>query len=352
MRVKYVFICILCSVLMGMPLHAQTAQLDARFDSTYILIGDQIHFRVRLEQTGPVTVTFPEWKDTLIKAIEILEVSPIDTTSSKDGSLIISQDLLITGFDSGIYFVPHIAFPVDVQGNKDTLFTPVAGLQVFSMPLDTAQAIFDIKPLYEMPVTWQEIWHVVVWVLVRLIGVGILILLLILLWQILVKKKKPLAFFRKRIIEPPHVVALRDLEHLRVEKLWQKGHTKAYYTRLTDILRVYIDGRYGVNAMESTSYEILQELKKAGMTDQDLYQKISDMFSCADLVKFAKLTPSELENDAYLLDAVVFVNHTKSEEQVTTEVQEEIPAAETGEATSEPVKPAESAESSAEPTES
>ncbi|MBP5611273.1 MAG: hypothetical protein J6X20_00855 [Bacteroidales bacterium] len=298
---------------------AQTAQLDVRFDSTYILIGDQIGFHVVLEQSGPVTVSFPEWKDTLIKAIEILKVTPRDTAATPEGRLRITQDLVITSFDSGLHFVPPIPFPLYAGGIRDTLFSPVAGLQVFSLPLDTAQAVFDIKPVYRMPVTLREIWAVARWVLL-----GMLLLAgLIYLWLVAVRKKSPLGFFRTRVIEPPHVVALRDLEHLRSEKLWQNGQIKPYYTRLTDIVRTYISGRYGVNAMESTSDEILAGLKDIGFDDALLYGKLERMFSCADLVKFAKMTPPPTENDTYMLDAVLFVNTTKRSEQPET-IQEAV----------------------------
>ncbi|MBQ5997072.1 MAG: hypothetical protein IJL64_04305, partial [Bacteroidales bacterium] len=84
-------------------------------------------------------------------------------------------------------------------------------------------------------------------------------------------------------------------------------------------------GRYGVNAMESTSDEILAGLKDVGFNDALLYGKLERMFSCADLVKFAKMTPHPTENDTYMLDAVLFVNTTKRSEQPET-VQESVPA--------------------------
>ena len=311
---RLLFLCCICPLCWAAA-SAQTVQLDAGFDSTYILIGDQINFTVRVEQTGPVSVTFPEWKDTLIKSIEILKVMPSDTSFTATGSLVVSQDLLVTSFDSGLYFVPPILFPVYSQGIYDTLRSPVAGLQVFSLPLDTAQAIFDIKPIYKIPLTFKEILIIIGWVLAGIAAVG----LLVLFYLAVVKKKKPLALFRSRIVEPPHVIALRDLEHLRHEKLWQSGQTKAYYTRLTEIVRTYISGRYGINAMESTSDDILAQLKQCGLTDNDLYTKLEGLLSCADLVKFAKMSPLPTENDTFLLDAVIFVNHTKIRELIPSD---------------------------------
>jgi hypothetical protein len=75
-------------------------------------------------------------------------------------------------------------------------------------------------------------------------------------------------YFRKRkpdtspgiwkATEPPHVVALYELDRLRSEQLWQKGMIKEYYTRLTEIVRIYIERQFGVMAMEQTSNETIK----------------------------------------------------------------------------------------------
>ena len=59
---------------------------------------------------------------------------------------------------------------------------------------------------------------------------------------------------------PPHQLAMKEIERIKTEKIWQKGQSKEYYTELTDALRTYIKNRFGFNALEMTSSEIIDKL--------------------------------------------------------------------------------------------
>ena len=87
--------------------------------------------------------------------------------------------------------------------------------------------------------------------------------------------------------------------------------SKAYYTQLTDILREYINERFGFNATEMTSYEILERLEES--RDKESLSELRDLLSTADMVKFAKFKPMLNENDRNLVSALEFVNDTKIE---------------------------------------
>ena len=92
---------------------------------------------------------------------------------------------------------------------------------------------------------------------------------------------------------------------------------KEYYTRLTDTLRKYIEERFGFNAMEMTSTEIIGRLQEA--EDKTMIDELRELFTTADLVKFAKYSTLINENDANLVNAIEFINSTKQENQPTTE---------------------------------
>ena len=92
---------------------------------------------------------------------------------------------------------------------------------------------------------------------------------------------------------------------------------KAYYTRLTDTLRKYIEERFGFNAMEMTSSEIIERLNQA--EDKTMIDELRSLFTTADLVKFAKYSTLINENDANLVSAIDFINTTKLENLPTTE---------------------------------
>ena len=143
---------------------------------------------------------------------------------------------------------------------------------------------------------------------ILIIPIGILLVYLIMRFF----DNKPI--IRKVKIEPklpPHQLAMQEIERIKNEKVWQKGETKEYYTKLTDALRTYIKGRFGFNALEMTSTEIIDKLLE--MKDKGAISDLRELFQTADLVKFAKHSPLMNENDMNLVNAVDFINNTKVE---------------------------------------
>jgi hypothetical protein len=288
------------------PAFSQKIKLNASLDTTAILIGDQLTFTIEVEQPKNVIVNFPILADSLTSKIEIVKASPADTTRS-DNNLIIRKKYLITSFDSGYYKIPAYKFPFSLNNVTDTLTSQELYLTVNTLPVDTAKEIMDIKPVMSTPFSFKEIKKEL------LIGFVILIAIALIIWVLIRQKKNKPLFAPKKIKEPAHVVALRDLDKLRAEKLWQNNQIKTYYTRITDILRVYILERFGINAMEMTSDEILSTLEHELNTDMELKSSFTKLLQLADMVKFAKEEPLPQENDVALLNAYTFVNRTKIE---------------------------------------
>ena len=104
----------------------------------------------------------------------------------------------------------------------------------------------------------------------------------------------------------------QQIEQIKEEKIWQSEDSKEYYTQLTDTLRQYIKERYGFNALEMTSYEIIQKLQE--VNDEDAVSELRELFQTADLVKFAKYSTLINENDRNLVSAIEYINQTKLEE--------------------------------------
>jgi len=304
------FITFFLTAGMFASINAQTIQVNAQFDSTAIIIGDQTKLRIELERQNGVRVQFPVWLDTLTRNIEIIEVYPVDSSRTASGMVRFRQDILVTSFDSGHHVLPPIRFPFVANGIADTISTRPVFLDVFTMPIDNEQDIADIKPIYKLPVGWADIWP---W----LWRVGLLLLIVAFIGFVIYAfirrfNNKPI-FNAPKPAEPPHVTALRELDRLRSEKLWQSNRTKEYYTRLSDVVRTYIEGRFGVTAMEMTSDEILSGLRNTGFEDNNLVNRLCKLFSLSDLVKFAKAEPLPDENETSMLDGYLFVNNTKIE---------------------------------------
>ena len=289
---------------------AQTIQVKARFDSTTIMIGDQIKLLIEMEHQADIRVQFPTWKDTLTRKIEIIETYPIDSSRTASGMLRMKQDLLVTSFEGGRHVLPPLRFPFVANGRTDTISTLPIYLDVLTMPLDSTQNIADIKPIYKMPIGWVDIYP---WLLRFGLILLVAVLIAFAIYAFIRRRNNKPIFSAPKPVEPAHITALRELDKLRGEKLWQSHHTKVYYTRLSDIVRTYIEGRFGVTAMEMTSDEILAGLRNTGFEDNNLVSRLRKLFSLADLVKFAKAEPYPDENETSMLDSYLFVNNTKIE---------------------------------------
>jgi hypothetical protein len=110
----------------------------------------------------------------------------------------------------------------------------------------------------------------------------------------------------------PHEWALMELEKLRVKKLWQAGKIKDYHTEITDILRKYIEDRFHLMAMESTTAEILEDIENKTLVLKEYREILDKTLSMADLVKFAKYLPLPEEHEKSMDYAIDFINSTNS----------------------------------------
>jgi hypothetical protein len=127
-------------------------------------------------------------------------------------------------------------------------------------------------------------------------------------------KKNKKEIIEPAIIEPAHLIAFRELEMLREEKLWQNGEIKKYYTRLTEIIRQYLENRFKVYSLELTTSETLEALVRTGFRKNESYNKLKSVLTAADLVKFAKYKPEPIENDTTFTSSWDFVSATREDE--------------------------------------
>jgi hypothetical protein len=291
--------------------NAQNLKITASVDTPSITIGDQVHFDINIEQPSNAVVKFPELTGKLGDTIEILEKPKIDTTH-QDNLLKIHYQYLITCFDSGEYKIPALNVPYSIGAKVDTLHTNEVTFKVTNVPVDTTSQVKDIKAPLKAPVTFAEIWPYLA------IGAGILFIIAGIWYLVYKRRNKDVKALAKKQ-EPAHIIALRELDLLRSQKLWQSEQTKKYYIQLTDIVRMYINGRFLIPAMEMTSDEIAKEFKHIHSIDQETKELLNKLFKLADLVKFAKASPLPDENEISMLNAYQFVNNTKLTEPIQAE---------------------------------
>lgn len=293
----------------------QRPLIDVSIDSAAILIGEQtvLHLTVTADQDRPVQVIIPN--DTLMAGVELLNLSKADSTQIENNRLVIKQDLLITSFDSALYLLP----PLKVIDGVDTVYSNQVALKVSTLPVnaENPEEYFDIKQVWKPPFVWVDYLPILL---------GILLVLLLAAaawygWKRWKEQKSLIPFKKEEPKLPPHEQAIKELDAIREQKLWQQGLSKAYYTQITETLRRYIDGRFGINAMEMTSGEIL-DLIRQNDEAKPLYENLRQILSLADFVKFAKMNPLPDENDLSLANAYRFVEQTKPVEEEAKPAEE------------------------------
>lgn len=295
-------------LLLPLWVAAQQPVATAKLDTQEILIGDQIRLTLLFTGVPDAQVAWPVLQDTLTGKLDILDRTPVDTIRDASGVATgYRQQLLITSFDSGLYMIPSIPFYFRVLPDTTIYVTETTPryLMVHTVAVDTNQPIKPIKGPMGAPVTFRD---VLPWIL---IGVLVLSLTAFVIYFIRKRRKQePIFRLRPRIQLKPHEKALKELEKLRTRKLWQKGELKAYYTALTDILRIYIEERFQVPAMESTSAEILQALAEPPDISRETTETLGKILMLADMVKFAKEIPLPDANEASLDRATEFIQQT------------------------------------------
>lgn len=317
-RKKYLLYatCIFTLLFISQQTKAQSVTVDATIDSLQIYIGEQAKIKLEVSLGANSKLQLPVFSDTIVRGVEIVDIAKPDTQYLNDRQrMLITQEYTVTSFDSALYYLPP--FEVGVDGKPYQ--SKALALKVYTFPVDTLHPdqYFGPKGIMEAPFAWED-WAGIIWLSLLAIPMLILVIFFIIRFN----DNKPI--IRKIKIEPklpPHQQAMKEIERIKTDKEWQKGRTKEYYTALTDTLRNYIKDRFGFNAMELTSSEIIEHLQEAEQSES--IDELRQLFNTADLVKFAKLDPLMNENDMNLVNAIEFINHTKVEVPVN---QKPIPA--------------------------
>lgn len=283
-----------------------------QIDTMVLAIGDQTHLRISLPVPKGKEAIFPDFKKKIGESLEIISKT-VDTLQREDNVQQITHDYLVTSFDTGYIYIPPFEVGIVEDGFNSTITTDSAKMYVTYPIVDMQKGIFDIKPPADLPFKFSE------WLpYFKVAGIVFLILLAIaaiLLYYFLVYKRKKAQQAAEAIdTRPSDVKALEALEHLKTKQLWQKGSIKIYYSELTDILRNYLDERFEMHTMESTSREILSALKEQPVAKEN-QDYLRFIFERADMAKFAKGQPLPNENDKSWHNAVDFVKQTKLTEQ-------------------------------------
>lgn len=289
---------------MTSPLLRAQVAVHAQLDSADIMIGDQVGLTLFINHEPGVEIDRIDWGPLdQVKEIEVVNYGNLNTVA-EENEVLLEQRLTITSFDSGYYFIPKI--PVFYKKNGET---GVARTDELALSVNTITAQSDstqlapIKDIVREPLKFVDFLPYIG----GLAGIGLIIFLIYFLSNRKSKRKAPT---QPEIVLPPHEIALKKLDELKRAKLWQQGEIKQFQSELTFIIREYLENRFQVPALESTTNEIARLFKTIEL-DEDWKTKLLSIFRTADMVKFAKAVPDVKVHDEGLQTAERFVIDTK-----------------------------------------
>lgn len=302
------FLLLCCAVMAD----ASPVSVQAKLDSVNLLMGNMTTVHLIVKQPKDLKGDFPllrQVRDTGVipvcgDSVELRSPSRVDTVVSGN-SLTITYDVPVQAFDSGYYRLPEFAF----VSNGDTAFSKSLSIKVVPVLAEANTPINDYASVSdpENPsiFDWVPDWVVDFWWLFLLLALAI-----VATFYAYRRYRRVGTLLPKKPEPTPYELAVARLRELKENKLWEQGLEKEYYTELTDILRRYLYGRFGINAVEMTSRQILAALSKNKDTSdkRSYFRQILDM---ADFVKFAKVRPLPDDNVLALDNAVRFVEETK-----------------------------------------
>ena len=294
---------LLIALLMALapaPLSAQAPRIFTELDTALVSVGDRMALTVRVEHDPAAIVV---WPDSLsLGSVEVLgaELAP---PSGEDGRAITNAIFTLAAFELGDLEIPSFEVRVDMpDGSSNTFSTDRYSITVQSVGLDEGGDIRAIRGPLGLPLS---VIYVLPWILlvVLLGGLGYW------LWR---KRKRSEVSPRRSVVIPrfPHEDAYAALDRLEASDLLERGEIKEYHILASEIIRTYVEDRFGVFAMEMTTGEVVEGLRAADIPD-DVVQAFARFGNRCDLVKFAKLQPSPDACRDTLEAARAFVHQTQ-----------------------------------------
>ena len=288
--------------------HSQDVIVNGKITTDTILTGHPFDYSLDIRMPKGYIINWNELKDTLNKSVEVISRSevkeqPIDNSSD----ILLTQHLTLASFDTGYVEIPSIGIKY-YKSAKDTSvytsYTDYMYIYVEAAAIDTTMAYRPIKTPIKQNITFEET--------VPFVGGGIILAGLVLLIIYIIRRLRKKTNIEEEEVKPqiPAIITAREkMAQLKESNLWQSGKYKDYYTDLTGIAREYLEGQFNIDAIEMTSDEILDEVRKIQL-DNLIFSKLQNTLITSDLVKFAKATPSPSENENAFKDINSFIEES------------------------------------------
>lgn len=277
-------------------------QVHSSLDNREYTIGDYIRLQLRVTADSTLHLQWPEAQD--ITDYTLISAGPTDTIHDPQ-HFGYAQEIVYSIYDSGMYYFPSVSIAYTRPRDTTVYYATSDSIAfiVHTVAVDTTQAIMPIKAPIEVQVR-NMLWMYILGgiILLGIIGFSI--------YYFFFRKKEKVI---KPVVVTPlslYEITLQKLDTLEKEKLWQNDQLKKYYSELTDILRMWMEGRFQIQALESTSDEIMEQMQRVFPAQEQL-EHLHFILETADLAKFAKSRPLPQDNTRAMEWAVAFVQQSK-----------------------------------------
>lgn len=303
---KITFLILWFVVIFNPSLFSQ--DFETKMNPKNIMIGDPISLEIKVSVNVSSSQIVPMINENSIGTFRIIDKLGVDTLFS-GGRTVYNFKYQITNFEDSLQFFP----PQKIVINSDTFFTIKQDIMVSMPNVDSLKDVLPIKPIVQIPLSKEELANYL------FMSVFLMLLVLLMFWVYIKYIKKEALFDKNDRVEPPHVVALTQLKKIENDTLWQRGYVKEYYDSISDTIRLYIEKRFGIKALELTTPQIIQNVQHLGL-EEAIFQSLKNMLDLSDLAKFAKENPSSENNKKCLEEAYRFVQSTQSIQDSNKEI--------------------------------
>lgn len=287
----------------------QNAVVRAKLDTLQATMGDRVWLRIEVLKKGHngAILDLPKAEPGQILQVNGAEVRDItvDSVPLPNGRMQLNYGIQVQPFEPGTIVFPKFRYVID----KDTFSSDITTLKVIEpvIPKEMLDSLYinPMEGVQDIPARWYD--YVPDWWYWGLTGFAVIALIVTL--ALLYKKNGPSLLPHCKYI-PPHILAYQRLKKLQQSRLAENGHEKAFYTELTEILRQYLGGRFHIMALEMSTTQILDAMRKQTET-ADWVDRLRPVLETADFVKFAKLRPLPHENTHNFNTVSEFVDKTK-----------------------------------------
>jgi len=297
-------IIIFLSIALSLYAQNDLIEVQSMVDTAEIYIGDRINYSIVIKHDQNLRIEQPG-EGLHLGMFEIKEFN-FSEPLEENGFITRRYDFTISVFDTGSFTIP--AFPIAYFPDTTNQFKIIeaAPIEIFVNSVlsgEDAPELKDIKPPIDFPFDYLLLYSVLAIVVI----LAVAIFFGYRKWKS--SKETGFLFSSPPKARPAHEVALEALMELYASDLLEKEELKAFFSKLSEIIRIYIEGRFFVAALEETTHEILLDIE-SHLEEKDRVT-LTFILEQSDLVKFAKYKPNSKTIKQLKEQSDQFVQHTK-----------------------------------------